>query len=84
MYARNPPPLPETVPQSSEKFDQYSFRKYMHDFGMAYHNQAMELIAICRLFSQVAQHVFTQDAKLTEWVSYVLVIYMYICVSDSP
>jgi len=56
----------KTVPQSSEKFDEYSFRKYMHDFGRAYQNQAMELIAICRLFSQVAQQVFSQDAELTK------------------
>jgi hypothetical protein len=56
----------KTMSQSSEKFDRYSFRKYMHDFGRAYQNQAMELIAICRLFSQVAQQVFTQDAELTE------------------
>jgi len=55
----------KTVSWLSEKFDQLAFRKYMHDFGRAYHNQAMELIAICRLFSQVAQQVFTQDAELT-------------------
>jgi len=52
--------------QSSETFDQYSFRKYMHDFGRAYQNQSMELIAICRLFSQVAHQVLTQDAELTK------------------
>jgi len=55
----------ETVSQSSEKFDQLAFRKYMHKFGKAYQNQAVELIAICRLFSQVAHQVFTQDAELT-------------------
>jgi len=54
-----------TVPQSSEKFDQLAFRKYMHKFGKAYQNQATELIAISRLFSQVAQQVFIQDADLT-------------------
>ena len=55
------------VPQSSEQFDPLSFRKYMHKFGgKAYQNQATELIAICRLFSQVAQQVFTQDAELTK------------------
>ena len=53
------------VPQS-EKFDQQSFRKFTHDFGRAYHNQAMELIAICRLFAQVARQVPTQDTDLTE------------------
>ena len=56
----------ETVPQSSQMFDQYSFRTYMDNFGKTYHNQAMELIAICRLFSQVAQRSFTQDAELTK------------------
>jgi hypothetical protein len=56
----------KAVPQSSEKFDQLAFRKYMHKFGKAYQNQAIELIAICRLFSQVAQQVFTQDAELTK------------------
>jgi hypothetical protein len=54
------------VPQSAEKFDPLSFRKFMNDFGKAYHNQAMELIAICRLFSQVARQVPAQDADLTE------------------
>jgi len=54
-----------TVSQSSEKFDQLAFRKYMHKFGKAYQNQAVELIAISRLFSQVAQQVFVQDAELT-------------------
>ena len=53
------------VPQS-ELFDQQSFRKFMHDYGRAYHNQAMELIAICRLFSQAARQVPTQDTDLTE------------------
>ena len=53
------------VPQS-EMFDQQSFRKFMHDHGRAYHNQAMELIAICRLFSQAARQVPTQDTDLTE------------------
>ena len=60
------PPAITAVLQSSEKFDPYSFRKYMHDFGRAYQNQATELIAICRLFSQVAQQVLTQDAELTK------------------
>jgi len=55
----------ETVSQSSEKFDQLAFRKYMHKFGKAYQNQAVELIAISRLFSQVAQQVVIQDADLT-------------------
>ena len=56
----------KSVPQSSELFDQLAFRKYMYKFGKAYQNQATELIAICRLFSQVAHQVFTQDAELTK------------------
>jgi len=59
-------PALRAVLQSSDKFDEYSFRKYMHDFGRAYQNQAMELIAISRLFSQVAQQVLTQDTELTK------------------
>jgi hypothetical protein len=50
----------------SSKFDSYSFRKYMNDIGKAYRNQAMELIAICRLFSQAAEQVFTQDAEFSK------------------
>ncbi len=47
----------------SSKFDGYGFRKAMNDIGWAYRNQAIELIAICRLFSQAAEQVFTQDAE---------------------
>lgn len=56
----------DALGQSSVTFDPYSFRKYMNDIGGAYRNQAMELISICRLFSQVAEQVFTQDAELTK------------------
>jgi len=38
----------------------------MNDIGKAYRNQAMELIAICRLFSQAAEQVFTQDAEFSK------------------
>jgi len=50
----------------SSKFDGYGFRKAMNDIGRAYRNQAMELIAICRLFSQAAEQVVTQDAELSK------------------
>ena len=60
------PSAVDSLGQSSEIFDSYSFRKYMNDIGGAYRNQAMELIGICRLFSQAAEQVFTQDAELTK------------------
>ena len=60
--------------QTSEMFDQMAFRKYMHYQGRAYQNQAIELIAICRLFSQVAHQVFTQHAELTKCAAYIMVV----------
>jgi hypothetical protein len=50
----------------SSKFDGYGFRKAMNDIGWAYRNQAIELIAICRLFSQAAEQVVTQDAEFSK------------------
>jgi len=42
------------------------FIKYMKTCGSPYRNQAMELIAICRVFSRAAKQVFSQDAELIE------------------
>jgi hypothetical protein len=52
-------------PRPSPKFDEYGFRRTMNDIGRAYRNQAIELIAICRLFIQAADQGFMQDAELT-------------------
>jgi len=52
--------------QSSQNFDPDAFLKYMHNFGMAYQNQATELITICRLLYHVTPQVLTQDAELTK------------------
>ena len=50
----------------SSRFDKWSFIKYMKTCGSPYRNQAMELIAICRVFSRAAKQVFNQDAELIE------------------
>ena len=46
-------------------FDRFNFRRRMEKLGMAYRNRAIELIAICRLFSEAAEQGFMQDADLT-------------------
>jgi hypothetical protein len=56
----------DALGQSSRRFDKWSFLKYMKTCGSPYRNQAMELIAICRLFSCAAKQVFSQDAELIE------------------
>lgn len=47
------------------QFDEWDFRRTMNDIGRAYRNQAIELIAICRLFSQASEQRYIQDAELT-------------------
>jgi hypothetical protein len=49
----------------TSQFDEWNFRRSMNEIGRAYRNQAMELIAICRLFSQAAEQRYMQDAELT-------------------
>jgi len=56
------PPTVDTPGQ----FDEFRFRRRMKKLGKAYRNRAIELIAICRLFSQAAEQGFMQDADLTE------------------
>ena len=60
-------PSPAVVASSqSPRFDKLAFRR-MREFGQAYQNQAIELIAICRRYSHVRkQDDSMQDAELTE------------------
>ncbi len=45
-------PLPLSVYAHHPAFEKKEFAKYMKSAGRAYRKQAMELITICRLFSQ--------------------------------
>src|SRR6267142_1829102 len=50
----------------------YSFCQYMNDIVRAYRNQTVDLIGICRLFSQVALSMLSAAAKyfsLQAWVA---------------
>jgi len=60
-------PSPAVVASSQlPLFDKFAFRR-MREFGRAYRNQAIELIAICRRYSHVRkQDDFMQDAELTK------------------
>ncbi|KAI9450391.1 hypothetical protein BJY52DRAFT_1215514 [Lactarius psammicola] len=49
---------------SKKPFDSLSFVKYMKNIGRAYRKQATELVSICRLFVQVGERSFRQDAHL--------------------
>ena len=45
-----------------EKFDPFSFVKYIRVIGRAYQRQAIELVTICRLFVEVSPQDDEHDA----------------------
>lgn len=45
-----------------EKFDPFSFVKYIRLIGRAYQRQAIELVTICRLFVEVSPQDDEHDA----------------------
>ncbi|KAH9058111.1 hypothetical protein EDB87DRAFT_952465 [Lactarius vividus] len=49
---------------AKNRFDKFSFLKYMKNVGRAYRKQAMELISICRFFVQAGERSVRQDAHL--------------------
>lgn len=49
-----------------ERFDPYSFVKYIKAIGRAYQRQAIELVSICRLFVESSPENDQHDAKFKE------------------
>jgi hypothetical protein len=45
-------------------FDKLSFVRYMKNVGRAYRKQSMELVSICRTFSQAQKQTPDADTKL--------------------